>query len=121
MRKTPTHDYLAALPPAQREALTVLRDTIRGVAPAMEERLSSGAPFFWHRGRRAVGFGAAKEHLSFYIMHGNVLARHRKELEPYDVSRTVVRFTPNRPLPSELIRTLVRARIEEIEGTASLP
>lgn len=80
----------------------------------MVERPSQGAPFFWFKGRRAVGMGAAKSHLSFYIMHGQVLAQHRDALVGHDVSRTVVRFSPERPLPSGLVERLVRARLAEL-------
>lgn len=114
----PIRAYLAALPPPQRRALEQLRATILSVAPGMVERLSSGAPFVWHHGRRAVGFGATKRHLSFFIMHGQVLRTHRAALAGHDVSRTVVRFTPDRPLPAALVRTLVRARLAEIEQAA---
>jgi uncharacterized protein YdhG (YjbR/CyaY superfamily) len=113
---TPTEQYLLALPAAQRRALAALRATILEVEPRLQERLSSGAPFFWFNGRRAVGLGAAKTHLSFYIMHGQVLAQHRQALEGHDLSRTVVRFTPERPLPPALIERLVRARVAEIAG-----
>lgn len=112
---SPVRAYLSALPLPQRRALERLRTTILSVAPDMNERLSSGAPFVWHRGRRAVGFGAARHHLSFFIMHGQVLHTHRADLAGYDTSRTVVRFTPERPLPAGLVRTLVRARLAEIE------
>jgi uncharacterized protein YdhG (YjbR/CyaY superfamily) len=123
MTKKPatTDEYLSALPVAHREALESVRATIKSVAPGMEERMSSGAPFFWYRGRRAVGFGAAKRHLSFFIMQGAVLAAHGKDLAAYDTSSTVVRFTHERPLSAALIRKLVRARIAEIEGLGSRP
>ncbi len=116
--KTPLktiEDYLSSLPVPIRETLQALRATIKSVVPEMEERLSSGAPFFWYRGRRAVGFGVAKTHLSFYIMHGDVLKTHSKDLADYDTSRTVIRFTQEKPLPTELVQKLVRARLEEIE------
>lgn len=87
----------------------------------MEERISSGAPFFWHGRHRAVGFGAAKTHLSFYIMHGDVLDRLREELIGFDVSRTVIRFSPDKPLPPALIRMLVQARIQEIDVRSTRP
>lgn len=123
MKKLPetTDEYLAAIPAAHREALEAVRATIKSIAPTMEERMSSGAPFFWYGGRRAVGFGAAKRHLSFFIMHGAVLAAHRKDLGVYDTSRTVVRFTHDNPLSSMLIRKLVRARVAEIERLGSRP
>lgn len=107
-------EYLLALNVADRSALEAVRATIRSVAPHMEERMSSGAPFFWYAGRRAIGYGAARHHLSLYIMHGAVLATHQADLEGYDASRTVVRFTAARSLPDALLRKLVRARIREI-------
>lgn len=113
-----TDEYLAGLTPAQRSALEGVRDAIRSVEPTLQERMSSGAPFFWHRGRRAIGFGAAKTHLSVYIMHGAVLKTHRHELAAFDTSSTVIRFTPEQPLPAALIRKLVRARLAEIDGKA---
>jgi uncharacterized protein YdhG (YjbR/CyaY superfamily) len=116
---TTTDEYLSALPMAHRETLEAVRATIKSVGRDMEERMSSGAPFFWFGGRRAVGFGSAKRHLSFFIMHGAVLKAHRKDLVAYDTSRTVVRFTHDKPLPAALIRKLVRARIAEIERLRS--
>ena len=121
MTPTTTEEYLSALPAAHRKALEAVRATIKSVAPDMEERMSSGAPFFWYGGRRAVGFGAASRHLSFFIMHGGVLEAHRKDLAAYDTSRTVIRFTPHQPLPPALIRKLVRGRIAEIERLGSRP
>lgn len=117
-RPATTDEYLAALTPAQSLALEGVRDAIRSVEPTLQERMSSGAPFFWHRGRRAIGFGAAKTHLSVYIMHGAVLKTHRHELAAFDTSSTVIRFTPEQPLPAALIRKLVRARLAEIDGKA---
>lgn len=117
-RPATTDEYLAALTPAQSLALEGVRDAIRSVEPTLQERMSSGAPFFWHRGRRAIGFGAAKTHLSLYIMHGAVLKTHRHELAAFDTSSTVIRLTPEQPLPAALIRKLVRARLAEIDGKA---
>lgn len=108
--------YFTSLHPERQSDARDLRSIIRSVLPDAEERLSSGAPFFWYRGRRAVGLGVARRHLSFFIMHGNVLKAHQNELVSYDFSATVVRFPPGRSLPADLIRTLVRARISEIDS-----
>ena len=37
-------------------------------------------------------------------------------LEGFDVSKGTVRFTPDRPLPDEVIEELVRQRAREISG-----
>lgn len=113
-RPTTPDEYLRELPAGDRAALEALRAIVRSVSPELDERMSSGAPFVWYRGRRAVGYGAARGHLSFYIMHGAVLRTHAVELAGHDVSRTVVRFTRDRPLPAALVRRLVEARLREI-------
>jgi uncharacterized protein YdhG (YjbR/CyaY superfamily) len=108
-------DYFAALAPAQRSALESLRATIRTVTSDLVERMSNGAPFFWYRGRRALGLGAAKGHLSVFLMHGRVPEQLRDELAGFEVSSTVIRFASHRPLPAALVRRLVKARLAEID------
>lgn len=39
------------------------------IAPTMEERLSRGVPFFYYKGKRAVGFRSSKTHLSSDVRH----------------------------------------------------
>lgn len=106
--------YLKGLVPAEQRVLTALRNQILKIAPDMEERLSRGVPFFYYKGKRAVGFRSSKSHLSFFIMEGNVLKTLGHELAGYEVSSTVVRFSPARPLPKAIIEKLTRARMEEI-------
>jgi uncharacterized protein YdhG (YjbR/CyaY superfamily) len=108
-------DYLHKLPRDERAALATIRRQIRSLIPAVEERLSRGVPFFYYKGKRAVGFRSSKTHLSFFIMEGNVLHNHKSALSGYDYSSTVVRFTPQHPISSELLRKLVLARLTEID------
>jgi uncharacterized protein YdhG (YjbR/CyaY superfamily) len=91
-----------------------LRQQILLLVPHLEERLSRGVTFFYYRGKRAVGFRSSKNHLSFFIMEGNVLKAVKNERIDFDYSSTVVRFTADNPLPDQLIAKLVWARIEEI-------
>jgi uncharacterized protein YdhG (YjbR/CyaY superfamily) len=108
-------NYLRRLPPIEQRALKSVRHLILQLAPTLEERLSRGVPFFYYKGKRAVGFRSSKNHLSFFIMDGRVLHDLREELSAYDHSSTVVRFTVANPLPDKLIKRLVLARISEIE------
>ena len=57
-------EYLEGQPPAQREALAAVRDTVREVVPGAEEGRSYGVPAFLVGGRPLLGFSAAKAHLS---------------------------------------------------------
>ena len=66
METTPatTDEYLAALPPDQKEALEKLRMTIIAAAPSAQETISSGIPAYRHRGKYLVCFGAAMQHVA---------------------------------------------------------
>src|SRR5690606_25526174 len=111
--------YLDNLPLEEKEALQSLRNQILDITPNFEERLSRGVPFFYYQGKRAVGFRSSKKHLSFFIMEGNVLNTLRNEFNAFKNGPTVIQFTPENPLPKELISKLVRARISEIEKSVS--
>ncbi|NJM94066.1 MAG: DUF1801 domain-containing protein [Cytophagales bacterium] len=94
--------------------MEALRKQILKYAPDMSERLSRGVPFFYYRGKRAVGFRSSKNHLSFFIMEGHVLKNLRDDIASYDNSATVIKFSVKNPLPETLIKKMVLARIEEI-------
>ena len=105
-------DYLAPLSPGMRAALEELRKTIRKAAPKAEECISYGICAFRQNGM-LVGFGAAENHCSFFLMDGSTVAAHQAELKGFDTSKGTIRFAPEKPLPASLVRKLVKARIAE--------
>lgn len=109
-----TH-YLDQLPDAERKALEKVRRQILRIMPQAEERLSRGVPFFYYKGKRAVGFRSSKTHLSFFLMEGEVLHQYRSAFSQYKNSSTVIEFSPAKPLEEEIVDLLVRARMEEID------
>lgn len=112
-------EYLARLPEEQKEALEQLRQLIRSIAPGVEEVIRSRVPAFRYNDRPLVSIGAAKRHLSLFIMYGRVMETYKDDLRDFDTSNTVIRFTPNRPIPRRLVRRLIEARIAEIQGPIS--
>ncbi len=112
---TTVEEYLAGVSPAERAALQDLRATIRAAAPAAEEEIRYKMPRFTYRGL-LVGLAARKGHLGFYVMSPSVLEGHADELRGIDVGKGCVRFSPTQPLPSALVRTLVKARVAENEA-----
>ncbi len=104
--------FLAALRPEQRAALDRLRKIIRAAAPGAEECISYGIPAFRLHGKFLVGVGAAATHCSFYP--GAALTSFGEELKGYDTSKGTIRFQPDEPLPSALVRKLVKARIAKV-------
>ena len=106
--------YLGELPDEQRGALQSLRETIAKAAPKATEAISYGIPAFKLDGRPLVSYGAGKSHCAFYLMSTDVMDAHRPELERYETGKGSIRFSPDAPLPTTLIRRLVKARIAEM-------
>jgi uncharacterized protein YdhG (YjbR/CyaY superfamily) len=109
---------LAALPDDQRLALQSLRETIAAAAPEAVEAISYSLPAFKYRGRPLVSFAAAKEHVALYVMSPAAMETHADLLAGYDTSKGTIRFQPDRPLPKDLVATLVKTRMAETDAAA---
>jgi uncharacterized protein YdhG (YjbR/CyaY superfamily) len=109
--KPKTHDdYLAVLTEEKRRALEKLRKAIKMAAPKAEECISYQLPAFRLNGKFLVAYGAATNHCAFYP--GSTVQAFKDELKEYDISKGTIRFSANKPLPSALVRKLIRC-IEE--------
>jgi uncharacterized protein YdhG (YjbR/CyaY superfamily) len=104
--------YLAPLSEDKRAALQKLRKAIQSAAPKAEECISYQIPTFRLDGRMLVSFGAATKHCAFYP-GALPIATHGAELAAYDTSKGTIRFPADRPLPSTLVRKLVKIRIAQ--------
>ena len=107
-------DYLDALQPAQKVALERVRAIVGGLVPDAEEGTSYGVPAFIHAGRPLLGFSAAKKHLSIFPFSPAAIEAVRERLEGFDVAKGTIRFSPDRPVPEDVLADLVRARQDEI-------
>jgi uncharacterized protein YdhG (YjbR/CyaY superfamily) len=110
-------DYLAAQPDKERAVLQELRETIRSAAPEAEEVISYRIPLYKHHGH-LVGFAAFKNHCSLFVTNSAVRDQFAKELEPYKVEGTTIRFTVEKPLPAALVKRIVKSRMAENEARA---
>ena len=109
-----SHDeYLAALSDDKRSALEKLRAMIHAAAPGAEECISYQLAAFRLNGKALVAMGATGNHCAFYLMSTAVMDAFESELAKYDTSKGTIRFQPDEPLPSALVKRLVKARIVE--------
>jgi uncharacterized protein YdhG (YjbR/CyaY superfamily) len=105
-------EYLASLSGDKRAALQKLRRAIRSVVPEAEECISYRLPAFRLNKRMLVWFGAAANHCAFYPGAYPIQAC-KDDLKTHDTSKGTVRFKADRPLPTALVRKLVRVRVAE--------
>ncbi len=113
MKKARSIDaYLAALEDDKRAALEKLRRDIRAAARGAEECIAYGVPTFKLDGWMLVSFGAAAKHCSFYP-GASPIAKCKRDLKAYSLSKGTVRFAAEKPLPAALVRKLMRARMAE--------
>lgn len=112
---SPIDAALAALPDDQRRALQGLRAAIAAAAPDAVEAMSYGAPAFRYRDHPLVSFNGAKSHCALYVMSPAVITAHAADLEGFDTTKGAIRFTPDNPLPEDLVAKLVRARMAETD------
>jgi uncharacterized protein YdhG (YjbR/CyaY superfamily) len=116
MKAKTIDEYLATLSEDKRAALENLRKAIKAAAPKAEECISYQLPAFRLDGKMLVAFGATANHCAFYPMSSSTVATHQDDLKNYDASKGTIRFPPDHPLPSALVRKLVKARIAENGG-----
>ena len=111
--KTPD-EYLATVSDDKRGALERLRKTIKAAAPEAEECISYQLPAFRVKGKLLVAYGAAANYCAFYP--GSVLEELKGELKDYDTSKGTIRFPADKPLPSRLVRKVIKLRIAKIRS-----
>jgi uncharacterized protein YdhG (YjbR/CyaY superfamily) len=108
-------EYIAGFPPETQELLEKVRDLIRDEAPDATETISYAIPTFDLGGRHLCHFAAFKRHLSFFPT-GEAADAFADELAAYKGGRGTVQFPYGEPLPTELLRRMVRYRVAQVRG-----
>jgi uncharacterized protein YdhG (YjbR/CyaY superfamily) len=106
--------YLAGLEEPERSTLEALRRSILAVVPDAEQGLSYSMPAFRVHGRVVAGFAAFRHHLAYLPHSGDVLADLGDELAPYTRTRGSLHFAVDEPLPDDLVRRLVLAKLARL-------
>jgi uncharacterized protein YdhG (YjbR/CyaY superfamily) len=110
--------YLAALPDEQRAALEHVRTEIQRLVPEAVEMISYRMPAFQVGGRFFLSFAAWKHHCSLYPFTGMLPPPWAADLDAFRGSKGSLHFTPQRPLPDDLLAQVVHARLAGLEPPA---
>ena len=105
-------DYLSRLPADQRAALHKLRAMLHAAAPKAEEAINYQIPML-RQGGMLVGFGARRSHCALYTMSKATIPALGDAVKHFDTSAGTIRFAPDKPLPTSLVRKIVKLRIAE--------
>jgi uncharacterized protein YdhG (YjbR/CyaY superfamily) len=101
--------YLSAIDWQEaRVALARLRQIIGEEAPEAKECISYGMPGYKLNGY-LLGFAAFKNHCSLFP--GGTAEDFAADLKGFKTSKGTIQFTPDQPIPEEIVRKIVRARV----------
>ncbi len=108
-------EYVAGVPEPARSTLNKIRAAIRSaVPPEATETISYRIPAFKYKGV-LVWFAAFSNHCSLFPT-ASVIAAFKKELRGFSTSKGTIQFPTDKPLPSALVKKLVKARVAQNES-----
>src|SRR5712692_6652250 len=119
--RAPKHvdEYLAGVPEPARSTLNKMRAAIRSaVPPEAAETISYGMPAFKHKGV-LVWFAAFSKHCSLFPT-ASVIEAFKNEFKGFSTSKGTIHFPTNKPLPTALIKKLLKARLAQNESKKRL-
>lgn len=108
-------EYISKAPERFQKPLKDLRRAIKSAAPDAEETIAWQMPCYKHNGV-LVFFAAFKNHMSFFPASRTIVPKFKNRLKGYEISGTTIHFTLEKPLPSALVKQMVRARMRENES-----
>jgi uncharacterized protein YdhG (YjbR/CyaY superfamily) len=108
-------EYLAGVPEPARSTLNEIRAAIRSaVPPGATEIISYRIPAFEHKGV-LMWFAAFSNHCSLFPT-ASVVETFKNELKGFSTSKGTIHFPSDKPLPTALVKKLVKARVKQNES-----
>jgi uncharacterized protein YdhG (YjbR/CyaY superfamily) len=104
-------EYIRSFPKEVQKKLEIIRKLIRKLAPEAQEKISYQMPTFYLNGN-LIHFAAFKNHIGLYPTSSGISA-FQEELSRYKNAKGSVQFPLDEALPLDLIRRIVKYRIEK--------
>jgi len=108
-------EYLAGVQEPARSTLIKIRAAIRSAVPReATETISYRIPAFKYKGM-LVWFAAFSKHCSLFP-GSSVIEAFQHELKGFSTSKGTIHFPMDKPLPTALIKKMVKARVAQNES-----
>ncbi len=107
-------EYISGFPKNIQDILEKLRQVVKESAPDAQETISYGMPAFKQKSV-LVYFAAFKNHIGFYPTPSAIEA-FKEDLSPYETSKGASRFPLDKPIPYDLVKKIVKFRVNEVSG-----
>jgi len=101
--------YIKASPKESRAKLRQLRKIIQVTAPSAKEGISYRMPCYSYYGS-LIWYAAFKNRVGIFL-RPPIIEEHKRELKGYVTTKSAVHLALDKPLPTALIRKLVKARM----------
>lgn len=111
---TEVETYLSQVNPDARAVLEHIRTLVKSIVPEAEETMSYGMPALKYKGKPLVYYAAFKDHLSLFPT-SEPTEMFKEQLKDFKTSKGTIQFTIEHQLPDQLIRDIVRYRLESIQ------
>lgn len=112
-------DYLATLAAPDAAAVSHVYGLAREVVGEVEQGTGYGMPALIYRGKPLISVMRAKTHIGVYPFSGAVVetvSDAAAQVPGVTLAKGTVRFQPGNPLPDDVVRALVAARRDQIDG-----
>ena len=104
--------YVATFPLEVQALLQQIRQVIHNTIPNLGETISYSMPTFTLNGKYLVSIAAHKKHIGLYPAPTGVEEFH-EAVALYGGGKGTLKFPLNKPMPFDLIRSIVRFRAKE--------
>ncbi|WP_036961812.1 iron chaperone [Promicromonospora kroppenstedtii] len=111
--------YIAGLDGPAKDAVEHIRSRALELVPDADEGMSYGMAALRYRGSPLISARATAKHIGLYPFSPPAIDALAPDLAGFSTSRGTVRFTPDNPLPDDVLDRLVLFRRDEIDAMRS--
>lgn len=108
-------DYINNLDEPQKRTLSHVASVVKQLVPDAEETISYGVPTFKYKSKYLIALAASKKHLSIYP-GAHAVAAHEDLLGAFSLSKGTVRFTPETPIPDDVLRSIIQTCFDDLNA-----